>query len=178
VAVNINTAPAAVLKALVDDRDVPGRWWDRVIEYRNLEEERELGQEEPEPTFDEYGNEIIQRRIFDGLEELEEVPGTTEMLAADRARLSQLLTTQSQVFSIYITARKATGQERDFGGYRGARRDEDEKEDLKGNTLTRTVRAVVWRTTVGEEVQIVPLIRWEVLDYTPFEVEDYPDEDR
>ena len=39
-------APAAVLKSLLDDRDVSGRFWDDVIEYRNLEEEDEGGESE------------------------------------------------------------------------------------------------------------------------------------
>ena len=40
----------------------------------------------------------------------------------------------------------------------------------------RTVRAVVWRRAVGEgEVEIIPLVRWEVLDYVPYPVLDFPE---
>ena len=43
----------------------------------------------------------------------------------------------------------------------------------------RTVRSVVWRRVLEDgSVQIVPLVRWEVLDYVPLEVQDFPDEDR
>ena len=95
----------------------------------------------------------------------------------ERDKIEALLATESQVFSIYVTARRATGQQDSFGGYLGARRPDD-KEDMKGNALVRTVRSVVWRYNDGEEWRIIPLVRWEVLDYTPFEVLDFPDEDR
>jgi hypothetical protein len=44
--------------------------------------------------------------------------------------------------------------------------------------MMRTVRCVVWRRKQGDSVTIVPLARWEVLDYMPFVVEDYPEDDR
>jgi hypothetical protein len=37
---------------------------------------------------------------------------------------------------------------------------------------------VLWRRETEEGMQLVPLVRWEVLDYLPIEVLDYPDEDR
>jgi hypothetical protein len=42
----------------------------------------------------------------------------------------------------------------------------------------RTVRSVIWRKADGDKTTIVPLVRWEVLDYTPFEVLDFPVEGR
>ena len=176
VGVNVNTAPRAVLMALIDDRDVPWRFWDDVVEYRNLEEEGEEG-EDSDPVLDEYGEEIIDRQVFDSVSEIEQVDGWGDIGPESRDVIEQLLTTQSQVFSIYVTARRATGQQDDFGGYRGARRP-DEQEDMRGNALVRTIHSVVWRFNDGEEWRIVPLVRWEVLDYTPFEVQDFPDEDR
>jgi hypothetical protein len=176
IAVNINTAPAAVLKSLMDDRDVPYRFWDEVIEYRNLEEESE-GSEDLEPIFDEYGNEVYPRRVFDSLDELEELGGWDRVSAEDRAELTRLIGTQSQVFSIYVTARRATGRSDDFGGVRGVPLP-GEQSDRLGNAITCTVRSVIWRYQDGSEWRILPLVRWEVLDYTPFEVLDYPDPDR
>ena len=117
------------------------------------------------------------RQIFDSYEELEQVPGWDNIGPEARTELAQLISTESHVFSIFITARRATGQADSFGGYRGAPRDDD-KEDLKGNALVRTVRSVVWRYNDGEEWKLVPLVRWEVLDHTPFEVQDYPDGNR
>ncbi|MBK8178292.1 MAG: hypothetical protein IPK67_05230 [Planctomycetes bacterium] len=178
IAVNVNTAPPCVLKALVDDRDVSGRWWDAVIEYRNLEEKKEDDEaaEEAEPVYDEYGREVIQRQVFDALSELEQVPGTERLGGDAKAEALRLLTTQSQVFSIYVTARILN--QGDTGRtYEGPPRP-GERDDELGNSLTRTVRAVVWRVSGDEGTTIVPLIRWEVLDYIPFEVLDYPDEDR
>lgn len=178
IAVNINTAPIAVLKSLIEDRDVSGRFWDKVVEYRNLEEEEkpdETGKtEEQEPTYDEYGNEIIQRRVFDSLDELKEVDGFENLQFKARSQINQLLTTESQVFSIYITARRLTG--RDDGFEQGPRK--GEQEDLLGNAIVRTVRCVVWRRKQGDDVTIMPIVRWEVVDYLPFEIEDFPDADR
>ncbi|MCC6408335.1 MAG: general secretion pathway protein GspK [Planctomycetes bacterium] len=180
VAVNVNTAPPALLKSLIDDRDIPSRFWDKVIEYRNLEEEPEetdtsTTASEPEPVYDEYGEEVIQRQVFDSLDELREVDGYENLDGAARAQLDQLLTTESQVFTILITARKSTGIE---DPTRGGMRDPEEREDLIANTLTRTVRCVVWRRKSGENVSIVPLVRWEVVDYMPLVVEDFPDDRR
>jgi hypothetical protein len=43
----------------------------------------------------------------------------------------------------------------------------------------RTVRCVVWRREGADDgVEIVPIVRWEVLDYFPFEVLDDPTERR
>jgi hypothetical protein len=180
--VNLNTAPIAVLKALFDDRDVPPRFWDRVLEYRNLPEEPEEGTSESnlqqEPTLDEYGREIIQRQIFDAVEELSEIDGYDQLDESLQARLAQLLGVRSHVFSIYVTARRKTGVDNnEMGALLGTQR-EDPREEVRGKGLVRTVRCVVWRYVDGEEVRLVPIVRWEVLDYTPLEVLDYPDEER
>lgn len=176
VAVNVNTAPAAVLKSLMDDRDVSWRFWDELIEYRNLEEEDEENAD-AEPIYDENGEEIIKRRVFDSLDEFEELRDWSDVGPEQREELAQLLDTQSNVFTIYVTARRATGRQDSFGGYRGSQR-MDQREDMQGDALVRTVRSVVWRFQDGDDWKIVPLIRWEVIDYTPFEVLDYPDPDR
>ncbi|MCE9595221.1 MAG: general secretion pathway protein GspK [Planctomycetes bacterium] len=184
VAVNVNTAPAALLKSLIDDRDVSSRFWDKVIEYRNLEEKDKDDDSSSsssttattkDPVYDEFGEELIQRQVFDSLDELREVDGYENLDGGARAQLDQLLTTESQVFSIYITARKATG---DDERSRGAALDPDAREDLIANTLTRTIRCVVWRRKSGDNVTIVPIVRWEVLDYIPLVIQDYPDERR
>jgi hypothetical protein len=177
IAVNINTAPAAVLKSLMDDRDVDYRFWDEVIEYRNLEEESEGDEEEAEPIYDEFGQEILPRKVFDSLAELEELRSWDRVQAEQRAELSRLIGTQSQVFSIFISARRATGRGDAFGGVRGSPL-ASEREDQRGDAIVTTVRSVVWRYQDGSEWKVVPLVRWEVLDYTPFEVLDFPPDDR
>ena len=41
------------------------------------------------------------------------------------------------------------------------------------------MRQVVWRKVAEDgTVDIIPIVRWEVLDHVPYEVLDYPDEDR
>jgi len=177
VCVNVNTAPVAVLKSLLDDRTVAPRFWDSVVEHRNLEKKEEEDAEgeaaDSEPQLDEYGEEIVEREIFDTLEEVEEVEGWERLDDGAKDDVRSLLCVRSHVFSIYITARRKTGTNDDFGGTLGVPKP-GEREDERGKGLVRTVRSVVWRKTDGEETQLVPLVRWEVLDYTPFEVIDYP----
>ena len=181
VCVNVNTAPVAVLKALADDRSVSPRFWDSVIEYRNLEKKAEEGAEgeaeEAEPQLDEYGEEVVEREIFDTMAEVEDVDGWERLEDGSKDDVRSLLCVRSHVFSIYVTARRKTGTSDDFGGTLGVPRP-GEREDERGKGLVRTVRSVVWRKSDGEETQIVPLVRWEVLDYTPFEVLDFPVEGR
>ena len=180
-AVNVNTAPVAVLKALFDDRDLPPRFWDRLVEYRNLEEEKseeeEASAEPVEPPLDEFGEEILERRIFDNLAELSEVEGFTDLPAEIQAKLNQLLTVESRVFSIFVIARRSTAAEGDMSDS-FASREEMEASEQSGNSLLRVVRCAVWRHERDDEQEIVPIVRWEVLDYVPYEVQDYPEEDR
>jgi len=180
IAVNVNTSPPCVLKALMEDRDIGGRFWDSVIEYRNLEEKQdeEQAEEDAEPTYDEYGREVIQRQVFDTIQELEQVPGAERLPGDPKAEVLRLLTTQSQVFSIFVTARIVTGRDTGRVDFESGPPPPGEREDELGNALTRTVRAVVWRVTSDDGTIIVPIVRWEVLDYLPFEVLDYPDDDR
>jgi hypothetical protein len=92
----------------------------------------------------------------------------------DQGELLRWLKTESHVFSIYVTARKPTGDERiDLN----SRAEDIEREEASWQGLVRTVRCVVWRRVLGQgEAEIVPLVWWEELDYTPFEVLDYPEE--
>ncbi|MFT5080505.1 MAG: hypothetical protein ACI84E_001162, partial [Planctomycetota bacterium] len=71
--VNVNTAPNAVLHALMDRNEISWTFLDDLIAYRNEEEETEPGLEETDPVYDEYGQEVLERKIFDSLDELEEV---------------------------------------------------------------------------------------------------------
>lgn len=175
--VNVNTAPVAVLKALFDDRDVHPRFWDRVVEYRNLEEEPEEGAEDVEPQYDEYGEEIKIRRIFDSLAELAEVDGFRDLEAARQQEINALLSTQSHVFSVFVIARRSTSAQGDVPAVLD-RRPLQGEEDEHGDALVRVVRSVVWRHKTGDEVAITPIVRWEVLDHVPYEVLDYAEEDR
>ncbi len=170
-AINVNTAPGAVLHALMDSRDLPYRFWDDVILYRN--EKDEEVEENEDPPLDEYGREILVHQYFQSAADLGQIDGWDSLEPILQGELQALLKTQSQVFSIYVTARKPTGDEQ-IDPF--SRQEDIEREEANWQGLVRTVRCVVWRRTVGEgEVEIVPLSRWEVLDYVPFEVLDFPE---
>ena len=174
--VNINTAPAAVLHGLIEDRDLPYRFWEDVIEFRNDEDEEALGEDDDEdPPLDEYGEEITTRRYFSSSQDLSQIDGWENIEPILQGEMTSLFKTESNVFSIFITARKPTGEEQADGSLS---RDEIERQEAEGQGLVRTVRSVVWRRVQGSSVVIFPLIRWEVLDYVPYEVLDYPGEDR
>ena len=52
-----------------------------------------------------------------------------------------------------------------------------EREEAEPQGLVRTVRSVVWRrVTADGEAEIIPIVRWEVLDYVPFAVRDFPED--
>ncbi len=171
-AMNLNTAPGAVLHALMDRRDLPYRFWDDVVLYRN--EKDEAVEENDDPPLDEYGKAIFVRQYFHSVDDLSKVDGWDSLEPIVQGELKGLLKTQSQVFSIFVTARKPTGEEQ-IDPF--SRREDVEREEANWQGLVRTVRAVVWRRAVGEgEIEIVPIVRWEVLDYVPFEVLDFPED--
>ena len=188
---NVNTAPVAVLKSLFDDREVRARFFDKIVEYRNLEDEDEKKKEQDkktansssdssstdQPQLDEYGQEIVKRKIFDSLAKLSDVDGFKELGAEAQAKLNLLLTTQSNVFSVYVVARRATSVDADLSA--GLSPSEMRKmEESRGDTLLRVIHAVYWRRQVDGDTVIVPIVRWEVLDYLPYEVLDFPPDDR
>lgn len=174
-AVNVNTAPLAVLASLMDSRDMSVRTWDYVVEYRNQEEERQPDEEDTEPILDEFGEEVLQKKIFDSLEELGEVPDWEGLEAEVRTEVETFLRVDSDVFSVYVTARFVTAAEENQR-YEFQSRVEEEKYERSGSHLVRTVRAVFWRRSGDDGVEIVPLVRWDVLDYSPLPVLDYPDD--
>jgi hypothetical protein len=176
--VNVNTAPRAVLDALVDRRYVSGQLWEAIVEYRNEAEEPDPNaeQEELEPMLDEFGQEITPKKIFDGLAELEEVFDFKSLLAEEKTKVNQRLAVQSHVFEIILTARLPTQREEDRI-FEFQSRKEQEDYFRSGSFLVRTVRAVYWRAPGEEDVTMVPLVRWEVLENPPLQILDYPDDD-
>lgn len=172
-AINVNTAPAAVLRGLVEDRDLPYRFWDDVILFRN--EKDESVEQNEDPPLDEYGREILVKQFFQSAEDLSKIDGWDQIEPVDQGELQRWLKAESNVFSIFVTARKPTGDEQ-IG--LDSRRDDIRREEANWQGLVRTVRCVVWRRVLGQgEVEIVPLVWWEVLDYTPLEVLDFPEDE-
>ena len=180
--VNVNTAPPAVLKGLFDDREVDPRFLDEIVEYRNLEEEEDPNaasseEEEENVRYDEWGNEVLDLRAFEDMAEIQQVSGYENLEGAAKDALAKFLSVESHVFSVYVVARRSTSVQGDMD----PTSDPEEvrrQEEQGGDSLVRVVRAVYWRKKTDEGVSIVPLVRWEVLDYLPLEVLDYPDEDR
>lgn len=177
--VNVNTAPLAVLMGLFDGRDVSGRFWDDVLEYRNEEEDLPptSDQEEEQEILDEFGQPVVRCQFFDGLEELAELPDWDGMEPELRGEIEALLRVESDVFSITITARVPTAEERLQVLEFDSRREQEEYE-RSGLFLVRTVRAVYWRKMSDDSVEMVPLVPWEVLDHAPLPVLDRPEDGR
>ncbi|MGK0481859.1 MAG: hypothetical protein ACJAQ3_001837, partial [Planctomycetota bacterium] len=182
-AVNLNTAPLAVLSSLTESRDISFRLWDEVLEYRNMEEEpieseEEEGLEEiePEPMLDEYGEEILPKQIFDSLDELEEVFEFKGLLEAEKAQVREHLQVTSEVFEVIMAARVSTASDAEEQLEFESRR-EQEEHFRSGRHLVRIVRSVIWRRQSEDDITITLLIPWEVVDNAPLQVLDYPDED-
>lgn len=178
--VNVNTAPLAVLSALFD-QEIDYRLWDEVLAYRNEEEEPLEGEEDEgslddEPLLDEFGEELIQKQIFDSLDELEELRTFADLGETEKTDVRALLDVNSDVFEIVLAARISSStsaeEEEEFTS-----RKEQEKHFRSGKHLVRVVRSVVWRREAGDDVEIVPLVPFEVVTNPPLQVLDFPDEE-
>jgi len=173
--VNLNTAPPVVLKSLTDDRDVHPRFWDEVITHRNAEDETQ-NDPDADPILDEYGEPILVRKIFTAAQELETMDGWTRFEPEFQNEILGLVGVSSEVFTVYVTARIDTSPERG-GGFFTSRAEQERYEESAGQ-LVRTVRCVVWRRATDDGQELLPIQRWKVLDWQPYEILDSPDEDR
>lgn len=173
--VNLNTAPPVVLKSLFDNADVDPRFWDDVIDYRN-EEDEEAEDPDAEPVLDEFGVEIVLRRYFSDVEQLTELDGWADLEPTFQADVARHVGTTSDVFTIYVTARRSTSNRGDQN-IALSREEQEELEEL-GSQLTRTVACTVWRRSSEDGTEVIPVRRWEVLDYWPYEILDFPGEER
>ncbi|MEL6906635.1 MAG: hypothetical protein AAFP22_14590, partial [Planctomycetota bacterium] len=100
----------------------------------------------------------------------------SELLEEEKQRVLALLGVESQVFEIICAARISTrtdGQDRE----QFESRREQEEYFRSGTHLVRVVRTVVWRREAGDDVEIVPLIPFEVLPDAPLQILDFPEED-
>lgn len=171
--INLNTAPPAVLFSLVDDRDVPLAFWDEVLRFRN-EPQEDVEDRDPEDIpLDEFGEEIVPKQYFSSFDDIAQVRGWDHLEPIVQGELQGLLKVQSSVFSIYVTVRRPTGEDR---GDAARTREEVERQEAEGQGLVRTIRSVVWRrASDAGDAQIIPIVRWEVVDYVPYEVLDDPE---
>lgn len=174
--VNVNTAPLAVLMGLFSSRDISGRFWDDVLEYRNEEEDLPPeSEEEDEEILDEFGEPILRKKFFDSLDEFAELPEWETMEPELRGMIEDLLRVDSDVFAITITARIPTADEQ-YQLQEFDTRREQEIYERSGLHLVRTVRAIYWRQMSSDSVVMIPLVPWEVLDYAPLPVLDYAED--
>ena len=95
--------------------------------------------------------------------------------AEEQAPILERLVTSSNVFSIYVVARKPlANEENQILQFQGLR--EREEYERTGLHLVRVVRRVVWRRATDSGGSLVPLMPWEVLDHAPLQVLDYPED--
>ena len=169
-AVNVNTAPLAVLAGLFDPRMVDTSLWIEILEYRNEEEDREDESQDEEPQLNEYGEPLIARKDFRSLTDLESLPTMEGMDPETRELVMARLKVDSQVFSVTITARESTLHEQGMDP-EDMSRAERERAERSGTDLIRSVRRVLWRQP-GEEAATHILLFWDVLDHAPLELLD------
>jgi hypothetical protein len=161
---------------LMDDYDVDPRFWDDVIKHRNEEDESQVDTDE-EPILDEFGEEAVPLMVFSSVDELVDMPEWENIEPIFRDQLRGLVGVASDVFTIYVTVQRDTSQARGQAGY-SMSREEYEEQLFSLSNLTRTIACTVWRRSGEEGLELVPLQRWEYLDYIPYEVLDYPEDER
>ncbi len=155
---------------------MPYDFWDDIVEYRNEPSEESEDLDPDDIPLDEFGEEQVANQFFESFEQLGEIDAWDGLLDEVKDDLNGILKVESSVFSIYVTARRLTGQEEIDTR---ANPEEVELQEEASPGLVRTVRSVVWRRAGDNgEASIIPLLRWEVLNYVPREVYDYPDERR
>ncbi len=126
--------------------------------------------------LDEFGEEIFPKQIFDSLDELDEIYDYEALNEAEKSTITEALEVTSDVFEIVIAARISTSSDVNQRLEFESRREQEEY-FRSGEHLVRVVRSVVWRRAMDDDVVIVPLVRWEVLDNAPLQVLDFPDEE-
>lgn len=184
VKININTAPPCILRALVPNYDIPAEVWDAIIRYRNQLDEEKLkkaqeagdysGGEFPpgvdpatkivDRTFFAQGESGPATQFFASLEDLNKVEEwkncSNETAKKD---VQKLLTTKSDVFSIYITVRPTTGlgalqsQSVDAFGITTTTPGAEDPDDSPGG-IVRRLRQIVWRRAGEQETVLLPLV--------------------
>lgn len=168
--ININTAPRAVIEGLFSPQELAPikiknllEWLDEVDEealdqQENAEEDpedRELrqslyGEQEPEP-----------KHFLNTLEEIAEVEGfgVEELDEEIQAKLQEIVSVQSDVFSVYVFATRKIHSE-----WQPERR----YQEAPGHTLR--MRAVVWRRTTADGIKLVFLEPWHEIPFTRWRI--------
>jgi hypothetical protein len=171
-AINVNTAPRAVLASLLPSSEIPAETVEAILRYRN---ERLETEETEEPTVEEelgLEEEEPPRKYFTTLDEMDQIPEFGNLYPEVKQRFKLLLTTQSEVFTIWLTARipppesEMEVESLPEPGW---------EEDRAG--ITRRVRAVVLRRSGDQGTDILPLLRWELRGDRRYPIPDFPEEE-
>lgn len=200
VKININTAPPCVLRALAPTFDIPTDVWDAIIRYRNKldEEKMKKAQEAGEyfggdlpPGVDSAtmmvdrssmgpGEQGLTTQYFKTLEDLEKVEEWKNCSNGNAKKdVLKLLTTKSDVFSIYITARPTEGlgapkqTSVDGFGFTTTTPGSTDADDMPGGIVKR-MRQIVWRRAGQEETVLLPLVVREERQHRKFNVAEFP----
>lgn len=200
VKININTAPPSVLRALAPSFDIPTDVWDAVIRYRNQLDEEKLKQSKENgdylgdelPAGVDPATKIVDKtafptgegapatHIFSTLEDLNKVE-EWKNLGNETAKkeVLKLLTTESDVFSIYIAARPTSGvgatrsQGVDAFGFATTTPGSNDPDDMPGG-IVRRIRQVVWRRKGTSETVLLPVVVREERWVRKVSVNDFP----
>lgn len=177
VQVNLNTAPRAVMEGLFPENEVPHNVVEALIRYRNIEkEDSETSSSNSSNPLDEFTEEEDRPKQFfasvDELQQVSEFQNLSDPKAKDNFK--RYGSVQSDVFSIYLTARLLeTGAGAETAPEEG-NTSEDEEESVG---LVRRVRAVVWRKSGQNGVELVFLVPWEIRRNRKLMLRDYAPED-
>jgi len=170
--INLNTALPAVLEGILEDTDLPKDLADEIVEYRNEVDEEEVqrrkdqevdpdvqaleqalyGDQEPEPTLH-----------FKTLEDLDQLDTYSRLSSTDQQTFQELVTTQSDVFSVYLFARIPPSDWRQEKRY----------QEPPGPVLR--LRAVYWRRKVDQGVKFIPIVPWQEVPLTRWRIPDDQD---
>ena len=108
VRINVNTASRAVLRGLMPEAQISNSVLEALLRYRNEEAEIEED-EEIDEAIDSYSGDVEEgleppKQFFESLADLEEVPEFANLADEEvKDRFLDLLTTESDVFSIHLT---------------------------------------------------------------------------
>lgn len=175
--VNINTAPYAVLRGLMEEAEIPNSVLEKILEFREKAVEVYEDLQDREGEFgslleeDEEDEDFVFTTPSEVFERVEEYFNTTFNLDPDaEEKFTSLLATTSNVFTVYISVRTSEGK------------------------LSQNYRAVIWRwsgtasdtgemegeeeeTSTSGEAQIITLVPLELYPYplplSPEEEEQY-----
>ena len=161
--ININTAPRAVLRCLFPEHVIPEPVIDAILRHRNEEVEETDDPESGLVSGAEYYGDLdlgedVKRKIFNSVEDLEELPEFQNMANLEaKEQFYELITTKSDVFSVHMASLfKRNDEHRIY--------------------VLRRSRSILMRLDDGEEGALHPLILLEERNGLRVMPVDFPEE--